>query len=103
MKISFLLAGTASVVLSAGPPMGWNSEFAFGCGQNETLVGSTAAYMKMINMDSYGYKYINLGDCWQSSAREANGTLLANTTRFPSGLTHLAQNVSAYNMSLGLY
>ena len=59
--------------------------------------------MKRLNMDAYGYKYINLGDGWQSFGREGSGLLYANLTRFPSGLTSVALNASANNMSLGLY
>jgi hypothetical protein len=58
--------------IASGPPMGWNTDLidkADGCVQNETIILGTAQFMKKIKLTDYGYVYVNLGDCWQDSAR----------------------------------
>jgi hypothetical protein len=40
-----------------------------------------------------GYQSIHIDDCWMQWRRDAQGRLLANQTRFPSGMPALADYV----------
>lgn len=41
-----------------------------------------------------GYEYVAIDDCWMERERDAQGRLVANAKRFPSGIAHLADYVS---------
>lgn len=43
-----------------------------------------------------GYEYVNIDDCWMSMERQKNQRLLANTSRFPSGIPALAESVMCF-------
>jgi len=49
-----------------------------------------------------GYTYFNLDDCWQVD-RYANGTILADPTRFPYGIQAVADYVHSKGLFFGLY
>jgi alpha-galactosidase len=82
--------------LAPTPPMGWNSWNKFGCNE-------TADAMVSSGMRDAGYKYVNIDDCWEASARDAQGNLTADTTRFPHGIKWLADYVHAKNLKIGIY
>lgn len=47
-------------------------------------------------LDGYreaGYQYLHIDDCWMAENRDKNGRLVANDTRFPSGIPALADYV----------
>jgi alpha-galactosidase len=83
--------------------MGWNSWNKFACdGLNEKVVRQTADTMVANGMKDAGYQYVNLDDCWQTS-RDAEGNILADTTRFPSGIKALADYIHSKGLKIGLY
>ena len=84
------------------PPMGWNSWNKFGCDVSEKLIRETADAMVRSGMRDVGYQYIIVDDCWQV-ARSADGTLVADPLRFPSGMKALADYVHARGLKFGLY
>ena len=88
--------------LALSPPMGWNSWNFFGCSINETIVKQEADAMVSSGMKAAGYEYINLDDCWQNG-RDASGNIVADPTKFPSGIASLAQYVHSKGLKLGLY
>lgn len=49
-----------------------------------------------------GYQYVNIDDCWQVS-RDAQGNIVADPTRFPSGIKALADYVHGKGLKLGVY
>jgi len=49
-----------------------------------------------------GYNYVILDDCW-SVGRFPNGTLEANSTRFPNGMKHVGDRIHALGMKFGMY
>jgi alpha-galactosidase len=53
-------------------------------------------------MKKAGYTYANLDDCWQIS-RAADGTIVADPTRFPSGIKALADYVHSKGLKFGIY
>lgn len=112
-----LLAGTVPAVLFAAaapataldnglaavPPMGWNDWNAFGCNVDEQLVEQTADAFVTSGLRDAGYKYLNIDDCWALPTRDADGDLVANPAKFPSGIAALADYVHARGLELGIY
>ena len=92
----------ASPSLAATPPMGWNSWNKFGCNVSDKLIREMADSMVSSGMQAAGYQYVNIDDCWQVS-RDASGTIVADPTRFPSGIKALADYVHSKGLKLGIY
>ncbi|MCW2945287.1 MAG: hypothetical protein JWR24_2004 [Actinoallomurus sp.] len=85
------------------PPMGWNDWNAFGCSVDEQLVEQTADAFVTSGLRDAGYKYLNMDDCWALPTRDADGNLVANPAKFPSGIAALADYVHARGLKLGIY
>jgi alpha-galactosidase len=89
--------------LAKTPPMGWNSWNKFACkGLNEKVVRETADAMVSNGMKDAGYQFVILDDCWQTG-RDANGNILADAERFPSGIKALADYIHSKGMKFGIY
>ncbi|HEX6966559.1 MAG TPA: glycoside hydrolase family 27 protein [Gemmatimonadaceae bacterium] len=88
--------------LARTPPMGWNSWNHFGCNVSEQLIEQTADAMVASGMRDAGYRYVVIDDCWQV-ARDANGTLVADSVRFPHGIKALADYVHSKGLKFGIY
>ncbi len=99
---SSLLMAEESQVLAKTPPMGWNSWNKFGCDVSEVLIRSMADSMVSSGMKDAGYQYIIIDDCWQVS-RKPDSNIVADPTRFPSGIKALADYVHAKGLKFGLY
>src|SRR5438128_1810799 len=89
-------------LLAPTPPMGWNSWNKFGCNVSEALVRRQADAMAASGMKDAGYRYIVIDDCWQKS-RDAEGNIVPDPERFPSGMQALADYVHAKGLKFGLY
>jgi alpha-galactosidase len=92
----------SSSQLAQTPPMGWNSWNKFACDVSEQLIRETADAMVSTGMQAAGYQYVNIDDCWQVS-RDAQGTIVADPKRFPSGIKALADYVHSKGLKLGVY
>ena len=92
----------SSLQLAQTPPMGWNSWNKFACNVSEQLIRETADAMVSTGMKTAGYQYVNIDDCWQVS-RDAEGTIVADPKRFPSGIKALADYVHSKGLKLGVY
>jgi alpha-galactosidase len=88
--------------LARTPPMGWNSWNHFGCDVSEGLLRETADAMVASGMRDAGYRYLVVDDCWQV-ARAPDGTLVADSVRFPHGMRALADYVHQKGLSFGIY
>jgi alpha-galactosidase len=104
-----LCAGMASAAaddagrgLALTPPMGWNSWNKFGCNVNEQVVRGAADAMVSSGMKDAGYQYVVIDDCWQA-ARDPAGNIVADSSRFPSGIKALADYVHAKGLKFGIY
>jgi alpha-galactosidase len=84
------------------PPMGWNSWNKFGCNVSEELIRGAADAMVASGMKDAGYRYVVIDDCWQVS-RSADGTIVPDPERFPSGMKALADYVHSKGLGFGLY
>ncbi len=88
--------------LALTPPMGYNSWYPNGPNISETLIEGVADEMATNGMLAAGYQYINLDDGW-AGYRDTNGTIVADTNKFPSGMKALADYVHAKGFKFGLY
>jgi alpha-galactosidase len=88
--------------LARTPPMGWNSWNKFGCAVNEQLIREMADAIVTSGMKDAGYVYLVIDDCWQID-RDAQGNILADPQRFPSGMKALADYVHSKGLKFGLY
>ena len=90
------------VTLSRTPPMGWNSWNHFACDVSDSLIRGTADAMVSSGMRAAGYRYVVIDDCWQV-ARAADGTIVADSARFPQGIKALADYVHSKGLLFGIY
>ena len=89
--------------LAKTPPMGWNSWNKYACkGLNEAVVRSTADAIASNGMKDAGYQYVVIDDCWQIS-RDSSGNIVADPSRFPSGIKALADYIHSKGLKFGLY
>jgi alpha-galactosidase len=89
--------------LAMTPQMGWNSWNKFQGQVSEQLIRETADAMATNGMKAAGYQYVNIDDLWQATSRDELGNLLADATRFPSGIKALADYVHSKGLKLGIY
>lgn len=85
------------------PPMGWSSWNLFAAKINENLIKEIADAMANSGLAEAGYVYVNLDDCWQSSARDENGRLQCDKATFPGGIKALSEYVNSKGLKLGIY
>jgi len=103
--VFFLAASTANALengLARTPPMGWNSWNKFGCDVSESMIREMADAMVDSGMREVGYRYIVIDDCWQVE-RDADGNIVADPDRFPSGMKALAEYIHSKGLEFGLY
>lgn len=90
--------------LALTPPMGWNSWNAFHGEIDEVKIRQIAEAMVSSGMKDAGYEYIILDDNWMANpARDANGNLIADPKRFPSGIKALADYIHSLGLKIGIY
>ncbi len=89
--------------LAPTPPMGWNDWYSAYCGVSAQLVEQTAQEMVSNGMKAAGYDYVNIDDCWMAPSRDSSGNLVADPTRFPGGITPVADYVHSLGLKLGIY
>ncbi len=89
--------------LAETPPMGWNSWNTFGTDINEKLVMEIADKFEELGFKDAGYEYIVLDDGWMAKERDANGNLVADPVKFPSGMKALADYIHSKGLKFGLY
>ncbi|KAJ5558952.1 hypothetical protein N7535_009175 [Penicillium sp. DV-2018c] len=85
------------------PPMGFNNWARFMCDLNETLFTDTAQSMVSRGLSGVGYDRLILDDCWMRLNRTADGSLEADTDKFPHGIPWLADYMKSNGLKLGIY
>ncbi|KAG0145905.1 hypothetical protein CROQUDRAFT_45160 [Cronartium quercuum f. sp. fusiforme G11] len=89
--------------LSLTPAMGWNSWNRYGCSINEDIIIKAAEAIKAHGLHRLGYKYVNMDDCWQASARGPNNIPVADPEKFPHGIKYLADRIHRMGLKFGIY
>jgi alpha-galactosidase len=84
------------------PPMGWNSWNKFACDVSESLIRDMADAAITSGMKDAGYQYIVIDDCWQVS-RDAEGNIVPDAKRFPSGMKALGDYIHSKGLKFGIY
>ena len=111
MRLAILIAAStlliphstsAEEMLAGTPPMGWNSWNKFQCNVDENLIRQTADAMVKSGMKDAGYQYVVIDDCWQT-ARDKDGSIVADPEHFPSGIKALADYVHSKGLKFGIY
>lgn len=90
-------------MLGITPPMGWNSWNTFTWDINEKLIHEVADIFVTDGYKNAGYEYIVIDDCWSLRERDANGNLVADPQKFPSGIKALADYIHAKGLKFGIY
>lgn len=88
--------------LANTPPMGWNSWNAFGLEINSKIVMAVSDSMVNKGLAKAGYQYIVIDDGWQI-ARDNNGKIIVDSTRFPEGIKFLADYIHSRGLKFGIY
>lgn len=106
MALVWGLMATPAVALTNGlalkPPMGWNTWYKFLGNYNEMVLRQTADALVTNGLAAAGYEYLNLDDCW-FAGRDAQGRLLADPAKFPSGIQSTIDYVHGRGLKFGLY
>jgi alpha-galactosidase len=89
--------------LAQTPQMGWNSWNHFACDISEDLIRQTADALVDSGLSKLGYAYVNLDDCWQASERDADGNIVPDAKRFPSGMKALGDYIHDKGLKFGIY
>ncbi|KAB5518199.1 glycoside hydrolase superfamily [Coniochaeta sp. 2T2.1] len=88
------------------PALGWNSWNEFHCDINATVFETIAQRMVDLGLKDAGYVYVNIDDCWSDKdvrRDPATNAILPNATRFPDGISGLAEKVHGLGLKLGIY
>ena len=88
--------------LGKTPQMGWNSWNKFSCRITEKIIRDTIDAFVSTGLNKYGYNYINIDDCWQSS-RYKNGTIIPDPKTFPNGIKKLVDYAHSKGLKFGIY
>ena len=91
--------------LALTPPMGFNNWNSTQCRAefNETMIKGIADLFVSQGLREAGYQYVNIDDCWALPQRAANGDLVPDPARFPSGIKALADYVHGKGLKFGIY
>ncbi|GIG62878.1 hypothetical protein Lfu02_72500 [Longispora fulva] len=108
VAVPFAPAGPAAAAdngLALTPPMGFNNWNTTRCGTvfNETTIRGIADKFVSAGLKAAGYQYVNLDDCWAVPDRDAQGNLVTDSNRFPSGIKALADYVHSKGLKFGIY
>jgi alpha-galactosidase len=88
--------------LARTPPIGWNSWNKFACNVSEELIRGAADSIVRTGMKDAGYEYVVIDDCWQVS-RDAEGNIVPDAKRFPSGMKALGDYIHSKGLKFGIY
>ncbi len=90
-------------LIGARPAMGWNGYNAFECSTDldEAVLRETADLLVSSGMQSAGYRYFILDDCWQERNEDGRREFLAE--RLPNGITSLVDYIDERGLSFGLF
>ena len=86
------------------PPMGWNSWNCFGDERlNAEKIKEIADAMASSGMKDAGYEYVVIDDGWATKARDKDGHIVVDSTKFPDGIKPVADYVHSLGLKFGIY
>ncbi|MGF9696693.1 glycoside hydrolase family 27 protein [Paenibacillus sp. MABNR03] len=90
-------------LMGLAPALGWNSWNTFTWDINEQLIRDVADVFVSEGYLAAGYEYIVIDDCWSLKERDADGNLVADPEKFPSGMKTLADYIHDKGLKFGMY
>lgn len=85
------------------PYMGWNTYYGLGA-PSEASVKSVADFLVSSGLRDAGYRYVWIDGGWTApDPRDAQGNLLADPAKFPSGLSTLVNYLHGKGLEAGIY
>jgi alpha-galactosidase len=99
------ISGTSAVNNGLGltPQMGFNSWNAFALNINETVFNESAMALNQTGLAALGYVYLNVDDGWSNKSGRVDGRLQPNMTKFPNGISGLANYAHSLGLKFGIY
>lgn len=95
---------TSNTELAATPPMGWANWNSLGCQYDEGTIRAMADRLLSSGMRDAGYKYLIIQECIVPlGARAADGTLLPDRKKFPTGIPALVAYIHSKGLKAGIY
>ncbi len=103
LGLLLLLGGSLALQNGLGktPQMGWNSWNHYNCNISQSVLQKVADAFIDQQLDKFGYKYVNVDDCWAES-RDSNGKIVPDTTAFPD-FAGMVEYVHGKGLLFGLY
>jgi len=107
-----LLTRTAAVERAELPPLAWSSWYSLNRGLHcdfpgnqlsESVVLETADGLLSHGFQTLGFTTLIMDDCWANATRSADGSLVADVQKFPSGMGSLVQQLHRKGLKAGLY
>lgn len=106
-SVAALFASTLTQALNNGlgltPAMGWNSWNHYGCDIDEQVIKSNAQRILDLGLNRYGYKYVNIDDCWLLANRDSNNHIIVDPIKFPKGMKDMGDFLHKQGLFFGLY
>eukprot|EP01084_Bolivina_argentea_P206818 352997_1 len=88
--------------IGKSPVMGWSTWNSYEASATESDVKANIAAILSRGFADAGYKYICIDEGWIKS-RSSNGSLLSDSTKYPSGMVALGQYIHSKGLKYGLY
>ena len=98
-----VITPASAAPLAPTPPMGWNDWAHYQCDYTEQTILDNADALVSTGLAAKGYNTVTIDDCWIASARDANGNLVADPTRFPDGMAYVGNYLHARGLKFGIY
>lgn len=90
-------------IIAPTPPMGWSSWNCFRTEIDEAKIKSIADALVRTGMKDAGYEYVVIDDGWMTSARDKDGHIIVDTTKFPNGIKPVADYIHSLGLKFGIY
>lgn len=88
------------------PALGWSSWNEFECDITEDVFIGIAEKLTSLGLRELGYEYVNIDDCWSDKTKRRDPQskeLIADSQKFPKGISHTADRIHAMGFKLGIY
>lgn len=95
-------------LVSPTPMMGWQSWNVLEGNISYTAICAQADALVNQGFKDVGYTYVGIDDCWQQSSdntsgRNTDGTPIHDSTKFPTGMSAIADYVHSKGLKAGIY
>ncbi|MFB6810791.1 ricin-type beta-trefoil lectin domain protein [Streptomyces sp. NPDC056387] len=94
---------TSDTPLALTPPMGWNNWAHYMCDIDEAKVVANADALVSSGLAAKGYDTVTVDDCWMTKSRDAEGSLVVDTQKFPHGMAWLGAHLHSKGLKFGIY